>query len=56
VGLVAEPISGLLSGRAVVAQAVGLDDQAEVGPPDVDPAAVHVGAGERLRETGLADK
>jgi hypothetical protein len=56
VGLVADPVSGLLSGRAVVAQAVGLDDEAEVGPPEVDLEAVDVGAGRRLREPGLADK
>src|SRR5437899_599166 len=39
--LVAEAVSGLLCGRAVVAEAVGLDDQPEVRPVEVDLEAVH---------------
>jgi hypothetical protein len=40
VGLIAAPVTRLLGGRAVVAQAVGLDDEAEVRPEEVDPEAV----------------
>jgi hypothetical protein len=40
VRLVALAISRLLRRRAVVSQPVGLDDQAELGPVEVDPEAV----------------
>jgi hypothetical protein len=42
----------LLGGRAVVAEAVGLDDQLQVGPEEVDAEVVHALAGERLRQAG----
>ena len=45
VGLVADAIGDL---RTVVAQPVGLDDQPELRPVEVDLEAVHVNAG--LRE------
>jgi len=41
-GLVAKPVFRLLGGGAVVAQAVGLDDQAEVGPVEVDVESVEL--------------
>lgn len=51
-GLVADPVSGLRRGRAVIAQAVGLDDEAEVGPVEVDLEAVDDLFGERGRQAG----
>jgi hypothetical protein len=45
-------VLGLGGGRAVVAPAVGLDDQAEVGEVKVDLEAVDDLLGERLREAG----
>ena len=56
VGLVAEPVSRLLSGRAVVAQPVGLDDQADLWPEEVHPMAVHPLAGARQRQSGTSDE
>jgi hypothetical protein len=41
VGLVSAPIARLLGGRSVVAEAVGLDDEPEAGPEEVDAKAVH---------------
>src|SRR3982751_979211 len=41
VGLVTPPVARLLRRGAVIAQAVGLDDQAQVGPVEVDAEAVH---------------
>jgi len=41
VGLVADSVPELLDGRAVVAQAVGLDHQTEVWPVEVDLEPVH---------------
>ncbi len=35
--LIAAPVACLLGRRAVVAEAVGLDDQAELRPVEVDP-------------------
>jgi hypothetical protein len=46
VGLVAEPVPRLLSGRAVIAQAVGLDDEPKVRPVEVDFEFVDPLAGE----------
>ena len=40
VRLIAHAVAGLLGGSAVVAQAVGLDDQPELGPEEVDAEAV----------------
>ena len=39
----------------MVAQAVGLDDQPELGPVEVDLEAVHVLPGQRRRKSRLAD-
>jgi hypothetical protein len=52
VGLVAEEVAGLLGGGAVVAHAVGLDHEAEVGPVEVDFEAVDPPFGERLGKAG----
>ena len=52
--LVAEPVPSLLSGRAVVADAVGLDHQAQVRPVEVDLEAVHPHPGLRRRQPGRA--
>ena len=40
VRLVASPVSRLLGGRPVVAQAICLDDEAKLRPIEVDPVAV----------------
>jgi len=50
VRLVAEPVPSLLGRRAVVAQAVGLDHEAELGPVEVDFELVDDLAGERHRQ------
>src|SRR4051794_31018116 len=50
--LVAEDAPGLLRRRAVVAQSVGLDDELEVGPPEVHCVAVDVGLSLGLGKTG----
>jgi len=42
VGLIAAPVLCLLRGRSVIAEPVGLHDQAELGPVEVDAEAVHV--------------
>src|SRR3954447_5083316 len=49
VDLVAQPVARLLGGRAVVAEAIRLDDQAQVGPVEVDLEAVHIHLRQRLR-------
>ena len=54
VDLVAEAVACLLSGSAVVTQAVGLDDEPELRPEEVDPEAVDVGAGLGERQPGRA--
>jgi len=54
VGLVANAVAGLLGRGAVVAQAVGLDDQAEIGPEEVDAKAADDLAGKRERQAGGA--
>src|SRR5688572_6609468 len=38
--LVADAVACLLRGRTVVTQAVGLDDEAEVGPVEIDLEAI----------------
>jgi hypothetical protein len=52
VDLVAEGVAGLGGGSAVVAPAVGLDDEAEAGPVEVDLEAIDDLFGERGWETG----
>jgi hypothetical protein len=53
VGLIAEGISGLSGGGAVVAPTIGLDHQAELRPVEVDLEAVDHLLGQRRRQTGL---
>jgi hypothetical protein len=52
VRLVADAVGGLLRRRAVVAQAVGLDDEVELRPEEVDPVAVDLALGKGPRQTG----
>jgi hypothetical protein len=52
--LVAQAIPCLLGGGTVVAQTVGLDDQAQFRPVEIHPEAVHVLLSARLWESGLA--
>jgi hypothetical protein len=54
VGLVAEPIPGLLGGGAVVAEAIGLDDEPEARPVEVDFEVVDPLAREGRRQTRFA--
>jgi hypothetical protein len=54
--LIAKPVMGLLCWGAVIAQPVGLDHKAQLGPKEVDPEAIHMLARERQRKTGLRDK
>ncbi len=51
--LVAQPVPSLLGRRAVVAQPVGLDDEAEVRPVEVDFELIHPLAGQRDGQAGL---
>jgi hypothetical protein len=51
--LIAATIAGLLRGRAVVAQPIGLDDQPQVGPEEVDAETIEVLASERNRQSRL---
>jgi hypothetical protein len=53
VGAVALGVARLRGRGAVIAQAVGLDDQPEVGPVEVDLPAVDDLFGERRREAGV---
>jgi hypothetical protein len=55
VGLVAPEVHGLLGGGAVMAEAVGLDDEAESGPEEVDSIATQTALGLGWRDAGLAD-
>jgi hypothetical protein len=48
--LVAQTVPNLLCRRTVVAQAVGLHDQAEVRPVEIDLVAIHVAPGLGVRE------
>ena len=52
--LIAHTVLGLLRGRAVITQAVGLDDEAQVRPIEVDPEATDVGLCAGFGETGTA--
>jgi hypothetical protein len=54
VRLVSQPIGALLRGRSVIAQAVGLHNQAELGPIEVDPVAVDHALRLGLRQTSPA--
>jgi hypothetical protein len=56
VDLVAAGVAGLGRGGAVVAEAVGLDDEAEVGPVEVDLEIVDDLFGERRREPGVGSE
>src|SRR6266446_3999686 len=56
VRLVAHAVPRLLCGRAVVAQPVGFDDEAELGPVEVHVEAVQAAPGLRFREPGPADQ
>ena len=47
VGLVSHAIALLLSGRTVISQAVGLDDEAQIRPVEVDLEAVQPDPGLR---------
>jgi len=48
-GLVSQPVAGLLGRGTVVAQAVGLHDRAEIRPEEVDLEPVYEAACLRLR-------
>jgi hypothetical protein len=50
--VVADRVTGLLDSGSVVAQAVGLDHQPQIGPEEVDSVAVHVGLGPGLWQAG----
>ncbi len=52
--VVARTVGRLLHGRAVVAQAVALDDEPELRPVEVDPVRPEVALRARLREAGAA--
>lgn len=54
--LVAATVTRLLRGRAVVAQAVRLDDQAALGPEEIHAEAVHERARLRQAQSGAARK
>ena len=54
VGLVAPHVDRLVGGGAVVGEAVGLDDEAERGPVEVDAVAAEVGLGGRRGQAGGA--
>jgi hypothetical protein len=56
VHLVSEPIPSLLGRRSVITQPVGLDDQAQVGPVEVDAKAVYAALGQRRRQAYAADE
>jgi len=53
VGLIAEPIPRLLGGGAVIVETIGLDDQGEVGPVEVDFEVVHPLPGQWNRQASL---
>jgi hypothetical protein len=53
VGLIAEGVAGLSGGGAVIAPAVGLDDQSQARPVEVDLEAVDHLLRERSGKTGL---
>jgi hypothetical protein len=54
--LIAQAVASLLGRRAVVREAVGLDDKAEIGPEEVDAEAVHVLLGKGRREPCSRDQ
>jgi hypothetical protein len=51
-GLEAQGVAGLGGGGAVITPAIGLDDEAEVRPEEVDLESVDLDFGERGREPG----
>src|ERR1044072_2631504 len=56
VDLVAAVVIGLLEGRSVVVQPVGLDDEIEIWPGEVDAVAVQPYLGIRGRKARAADE
>ena len=54
--VVAPLVFGLLEGSAVVAQAVGLDHEAEVGPVEVDPVSIQLGLCQWDRQARFEDE
>lgn len=54
--LISNSVAHLLRGCSVITQPVGLDDQAEVRPEEVDREPVDAAAGLGWREAGLADE
>jgi hypothetical protein len=53
-GLIAADVYRLLGGRAVVGEAVGLDNEAKLWPVEVNPVAVQPCLGAWLGQTGGA--
>jgi hypothetical protein len=56
VRLIAKSIPRLLRGRAVITQAVGFDDEMQIGPVEVGFETVDAGTGKRLWKTSGAGK
>ena len=54
--MVAAVVARLLGGSAVVAEPVGLDDETEVGPVEVDFESVEAHSGDRQRQVGVAQQ
>jgi hypothetical protein len=54
--LIPHAIARLLSRSAVIAQAVGFDDQAQLGPEEVDAISVHHHPRLRNRQLRLPDQ
>ena len=54
VSLVSEAVASLLHGRAVIAEAVRLDHEAEFRPEEIDPVAIDALLRERRRQAGRA--
>ncbi|HEX3608841.1 MAG TPA: hypothetical protein VHU14_04115 [Solirubrobacterales bacterium] len=55
-GLISNPVAGLLGRGAVVAQPVGLDHKPQVRPEEVDPKAVYAPARKRGRQARSRDE
>ncbi len=55
VSLVPAEVHRLLGGGAVVAKAVGLDHEAQLGPEEVDPVTAEPALGVGRRQARLAD-
>jgi hypothetical protein len=54
--LVSEPILRLLGRRSVIGQPIGLDNEVEVRPAEVDPKSMDTFLGFRLRQLGSSDQ